>query len=209
MHASPTTTEDDYLEEFLSQEEHKRRFSYKKPTDQEFLEMFPEAKDILQLKIDEWEEKRQLGLDGLKKALTELYSLKSDELSTWFGEEIIKLFLFPPVTECQRHIYHIRHLIPASYKKTGSNNDNWDEQIIRARQYPIYEIAKDALSLRSLGGKYLSLCPSHTEIHPSFYLYPDSNTYHCFGCQAHGDIISLTMHLYNASFREAVKMLQK
>lgn len=202
------TTDDDYLEEFFSDEEQKRCLSYKKPTGQEFLKMFPEAIDILQSKIEEWEEEQQLRLSTVKKALTDLYSLKIDELSTWFGEELIKHFLYPPVIECQKHISRIQRMMPVSHNKTGDDSNNWDEQIIRARQYPIYEIAKERLSLRSLGGKYLSLCPFHTEKHSSFYLYPDSNTYHCFGCQAHGDIISLTMHLYTTSFREAVKMLQ-
>lgn len=53
-----------------------------------------------------------------------------------------------------------------------------------------------------------ALCPYHSEKTPSFKLYPDSNTFHCFGCQQSGDVTDLTMHLTgSASSMDAAKLL--
>lgn len=56
--------------------------------------------------------------------------------------------------------------------------------------------------------KYLSaLCPFHSEKTPSFYIYPDENKFHCFGCGVHGDAIDFIMKLKGLSFVEAVNSL--
>jgi len=52
-------------------------------------------------------------------------------------------------------------------------------------------------------------CPFHVEKKPSFVIYHDSNTYHCFGCQAHGDNINFVMKVNNMSFLEACEYLSK
>jgi len=33
------------------------------------------------------------------------------------------------------------------------------------------------------------LCPFHADDKPSCKIYPDTNTYHCFGCNKSGDVI--------------------
>ena len=48
-------------------------------------------------------------------------------------------------------------------------------------------------------------CPFHQEKSPSFVLYPDH--YHCFGCGAHGDIITFAMQHERLSFIDAVEKL--
>jgi len=50
-----------------------------------------------------------------------------------------------------------------------------------------------------------ALCPFHQEKSPSFVLYNDH--YHCFGCGAHGDIITFTMQSDRLSFPDAVEKL--
>lgn len=61
------------------------------------------------------------------------------------------------------------------------------------------------------GGKHTGCCPFHSEDSPSFYVYtgdPDDQHYHCFGCQAHGDIFDLAKaHAGWLTFREAVEGL--
>ena len=37
--------------------------------------------------------------------------------------------------------------------------------------------------------------------------YPETSTYHCFGCQANGDAIDLLMKLESLDFKEAVRQL--
>lgn len=51
------------------------------------------------------------------------------------------------------------------------------------------------------------LCPFHTEQTPSFIIYLNNNTYHCFGCNKSGDSIKFIMDKYNMKFLEAVTYL--
>ncbi|MBN2789912.1 MAG: toprim domain-containing protein [Candidatus Delongbacteria bacterium] len=62
-------------------------------------------------------------------------------------------------------------------------------------------------SLRQSGGKLSGLCPFHSDNRSgNFFIYPD-NTYHCFACNEHGDIISFIEKTLNISFKEAVQYL--
>ena len=54
---------------------------------------------------------------------------------------------------------------------------------------------------------YGGLCPFHSEKTPSFYVYPDTQSFYCFGCQAAGDAISFVKKINNISSGEAIKML--
>lgn len=56
-------------------------------------------------------------------------------------------------------------------------------------------------------GYFQTLCPFHNEREPSFTVYKDS--YYCFGCGAHGDVIDFVMEREHLSFREAIDWLSK
>jgi hypothetical protein len=43
------------------------------------------------------------------------------------------------------------------------------------------------IELRKVGRVYQGLCPFHEETNPSFTVYPNTNTFHCFGCGITGD----------------------
>lgn len=57
------------------------------------------------------------------------------------------------------------------------------------------------------GREFKACCPFHHEKSPSFYINDDKQFYHCFGCQAHGDVVEFTMRHNNLSFIEAVESL--
>jgi len=57
------------------------------------------------------------------------------------------------------------------------------------------------------GKEFMGLCPFHNEKTPSFTVVEDKAFYHCFGCGAHGDVISFVMQTEGASFPEAVEKL--
>ena len=61
--------------------------------------------------------------------------------------------------------------------------------------------------LKRHGRIYRGLCPFHSEKTPSFTVYPDTQSYYCFGCGAGGDIISFTKEINGLTYVEAVKML--
>lgn len=48
-------------------------------------------------------------------------------------------------------------------------------------------------------------CPFHDDRHPSMKLYEDH--YHCFGCQANGDVIAFTSNLFAITPLEAAQKL--
>lgn len=66
----------------------------------------------------------------------------------------------------------------------------------------------DLLAMQDNGRKQSIKCPFHGDKTPSCVIYPD-NTYHCFGCKAHGfNAIDFVMGL-GADFKEALKELEQ
>ena len=71
----------------------------------------------------------------------------------------------------------------------------------------IEEIAPSYVNLRRRGKNLVGLCPFHNEKSPSFCVYPENNSFFCFGCNKGGDIISFIMGVENLDFAEAVRFL--
>lgn len=61
--------------------------------------------------------------------------------------------------------------------------------------------------LTKKGREHSGLCPFHNEKTPSFTVNEDKGFYHCFGCGAHGDVITFEMQTHHLSFPEAVERL--
>ena len=72
----------------------------------------------------------------------------------------------------------------------------------------IDDVVSSYVTLRKAGGGSLKgLCPFHDEKSPSFHVTPSRGFYHCFGCQAGGDVINFLMQIDGLSFGEAVERL--
>jgi len=52
-----------------------------------------------------------------------------------------------------------------------------------------------------------ALCPFHNDKNPSFAIYPEQNTWHCFGCKAGGTVIDFVMAYCDLDALEAAKKL--
>lgn len=63
------------------------------------------------------------------------------------------------------------------------------------------------IKLRKKGANYVGLCPFHEEKTPSFTVNPKTNLYHCFGCNAGGDVIGFITKQEGIGFREAFERL--
>ncbi|HET8906020.1 MAG TPA: DNA primase [Ktedonobacterales bacterium] len=63
------------------------------------------------------------------------------------------------------------------------------------------------VSLKKSGKAYKGLCPFHGERTPSFYVFPDKQDWHCFGCGERGDIITFVQKQQSLDFREALELL--
>ncbi|HET9071587.1 MAG TPA: DNA primase [Acidimicrobiales bacterium] len=83
-----------------------------------------------------------------------------------------------------------------------------DEDIARVRAATDFvALASEHLALRRVGTRWVGLCPFHTESTPSFYVNAQEGLYHCFGCQASGDVITFVRELEQLDFVEAVEKL--
>jgi len=71
----------------------------------------------------------------------------------------------------------------------------------------IVEVIQRRISLKKAGREFAACCPFHGEKTPSFYVSPQKQFYHCFGCGAHGTAISFLMEYENLGFPEAVEQL--
>ncbi|MBR2503169.1 MAG: DNA primase, partial [Oscillospiraceae bacterium] len=71
----------------------------------------------------------------------------------------------------------------------------------------VYDVISSHVHLKRHGRIYKGLCPFHSEKTPSFTVYPDTQSYYCFGCGAGGDIIRFTMEINGLTYVEAVKAL--
>ncbi len=71
----------------------------------------------------------------------------------------------------------------------------------------IVDIVSKVVALKPSGKNYKGLCPFHREKTPSFYVDPDRQRYHCFGCQADGDAFEFLMKIDGLSFPEALATL--
>jgi DNA primase len=72
----------------------------------------------------------------------------------------------------------------------------------------IDDVVGEYVQLKSAGGgQKKGLCPFHDEKSPSFHVTPSKGFYHCFGCQAGGDVIAFVMKLDHLSFTETVEKL--
>jgi DNA primase len=71
----------------------------------------------------------------------------------------------------------------------------------------IVEVVGRHVQLKKAGVNHKGLCPFHGEKSPSFIVSPSRQTYHCFGCGAHGNAVGFLMEHAGLSFPDAVRDL--
>lgn len=71
----------------------------------------------------------------------------------------------------------------------------------------IEEVVSSYVSVKRRGRNLVGLCPFHSEKTPSFTVYPDSQSFYCFGCGAGGDVITFTKKIENLEYIETIKLL--
>ena len=68
-------------------------------------------------------------------------------------------------------------------------------------------IRNEGINLKQRGRESWACCPFHSDKHPSFKVNRDAQTFHCFSCGAHGDVIDFIQKFHNLSFKDALKYL--
>ena len=75
------------------------------------------------------------------------------------------------------------------------------------RRNDIEEVVGQYVQLRRRGRTLTGLCPFHNEKTPSFVVYPETQSFYCFGCGAAGDVINFVRKYNNLGYVESVKQL--
>jgi DNA primase len=81
----------------------------------------------------------------------------------------------------------------------------WKDEL-RAR-ITLSTVINRTTKLTRAGREFKACCPFHNEATPSFYVNDQKGFYHCFGCGAHGDVISWMTEQRGLSFIDACKEL--
>lgn len=78
------------------------------------------------------------------------------------------------------------------------------------RRLSIVDVVGDYVALKKAGRNFKAVCPFHSEKTPSFYVFPDKQSWHCFGaCATGGDAIGFVMKRENLSFSETLERLAR
>jgi len=71
----------------------------------------------------------------------------------------------------------------------------------------IIEVIQSRISIVKKGQNYSCRCPFHDEKTPSFSVNADKQFYYCFGCGAHGNVISFLIEYDRMEFMDALTYL--
>jgi len=86
----------------------------------------------------------------------------------------------------------------------------WDSFIDQVKQANdlVRIITENGITLKKSGKVLKALCPFHPDKKtPSFTVYPETQTWYCFGCNRKGDVYSFLQQIKNYSFKEALQEL--
>lgn len=162
-------------------------------------EIFPEAREYVLEKLEETEKRKNVLLNrfwlhanAIPKTLT--------GFELWFVRKLVNVFYGDDYREANKEAKSLTMLLYPPKLKEGSLTD---EQIARARQYPIFQI------LGVEHDRHNVRCPFHNngqEKKPSLNI--KNNFFYCHTCGEHGDTIDLAIKLKGQNFKEAVIALQ-
>lgn len=75
------------------------------------------------------------------------------------------------------------------------------------RRNNIESVISAYIHVKRRGRNLVGLCPFHGEKTPSFTVYPENDSFYCFGCGAGGDVITFVKRIENLDYIDAVKFL--
>jgi len=172
-------------------------------SDRDLLKIFPEAREMVPVKLAEWRRKGKQARRIVREmqAVVEALSSASER---WVMTELIKEWTLPHLRLINGHIVRLDRL-QSLMLNIPRRRQVSDADITEAREVPVGTIVE--VSLKQSGHRYVGHCPLHDDSSPSFHVYPDTNSWYCFGCKRGGDTIAFIRLRDGLSFRDAVDYL--
>lgn len=111
-----------------------------------------------------------------------------------------------PWNELRECLERALKLKKAGRTVTPSKPGRIDLEAVKQRN-DIVTVIERYTRLRKSGSRYSGKCPIHNDKNPSLIVYPDRQSFHCFGCGKGGDVISFVEAVENTDLRGAVVIL--
>jgi DNA primase len=73
----------------------------------------------------------------------------------------------------------------------------------------IEKLVGQYIELRPSGQRFVARCPFHADRRPSFVVFRETQSFYCFGCREHGDVLNFLMRIESLTFGEAIKVLRR
>ena len=70
----------------------------------------------------------------------------------------------------------------------------------------IVDVVSEFVPLKKAGKSFKACCPFHEEKTPSFFVHPEKQIFHCFGCGEGGNVFTFLMKAERLSFPESVAL---
>jgi len=142
---------------------------------------------------------------------TKVIKAKFKPEDQWFWEMIVDYCEGNDLSHTKKQIVNLEHVLSLLQKNYGEIPELsariTAEMIKTAELKPIYDVVNPIVKLKECGKDYTGLCPFHLQKTASFFLYPETNSFYCFGCGKGGNVIAFVMEYYGLSYKEAVKHL--
>lgn len=171
----------------------------------EIVQVFPEERTTVKAVLHELTVNREMVIRFLENKLDFLKQGRLDTFSAWFYRLWIKVNYIDYLIKFDSRINKLSMLLKIYEGKKPPRGWITDDDIDMARGVPIEDLITQPL--KKSGRALVGLCPFHNEKSPSFSVFPQSNRFHCFGCQETGDVISYVRQINNLSFPEAINYL--
>ena len=169
----------------------------------EIVEAFPEEiKTIVPAKIKELQKCMKYWEDYFEQLQAQNY----DPATKDFIRQVAGNLYFP--IKKMRSLKRLLKILEfQNNRNAGRVQEITEEDRINCKQIPL-ETLYSFDRIKTSRSRITAQCPFHSEKNPSFVIYRETNTFHCFSCKRSGDTIAFTMQMDGSDFINAMRQLK-
>jgi hypothetical protein len=102
-----------------------------------------------------------------------------------------------------RSAQDLMYILGLAKPKAVKDGETASAEVIKSKT-DIEELINRTVHLKPCGTRRSGICPFHNEKTGSLMVFPETQTWHCFGCSKGGDCFTWVQKLHNCSFKEAM-----